>query len=70
MTTLRPMRDSGRIGLGDSGQDLAGFVAEVDFEAKELVGFGDALGDFDLSDAELDFGEVVDGDLVAGSSGG
>ena len=58
------------ISLGDSGQDLAGFVAEVDFETQQLVGFGDALGDFDLGDAELDFGEVVDGDFVAGSSGG
>ena len=58
------------IGLGDSGQDLARFVAKVDFETEQLVGFGNALGDFDLGDAELDFGEVVNGDFVAGSSGG
>lgn len=56
----------GGVGLGDAGEDLAGFRAEVDFEAKELVGFGDALGDLDLADAELDFGEVVDGDFSFG----
>ena len=52
----------GRIELGDAGEDLAAFVAEVDFEAEELVGLGDALGDDDLGDAEVDLGEVVDGD--------
>jgi len=55
--------------LGDAGEDLALFVAEVDFEAEELVGFGDALGDEDLGYAELDFYEVVDGDLGAGVGG-
>ncbi len=39
------------------------FVAEVDFEAEELVGLGDALGDDDLGDAEVDLDEIVDGDL-------
>ena len=50
--------------LGDAGQDLAaGKVGtEIDFEAEELVGLGDALGDDDLGDAEIDLGEVVDGD--------
>ena len=48
--------------LGDAGEDLAAFGAEVDFEAEELVGLGDALGDDDLRDAEIDLGEVVDGD--------
>ena len=52
----------GGVVLGDAGEDLAGLVAEVDFEAEELVGFGDALGDDDLGDAEVDFEEVVDGD--------
>jgi len=52
-----------RVMLGDAGEDLALFVAEVDFEAEELVGLGDALGDEDLGDAELDLDEVVDGDL-------
>ena len=37
------------------------FGAEIDFEAEELVGLGDALGDDDLRDAEIDLGEVVDG---------
>ena len=53
----------GGVPLSDAGEDLAALVAEVDFEAEELVGFGDALGDFDLGYAELDFDEVVDGDL-------
>ena len=49
--------------LGDAGEDLAAaFGAEVDFEAEELVGFGDALGEEDFGYAEFDFDEVVDGD--------
>ena len=39
------------------------FVAEIDFKTEELVGLGHALGDLDLRDAELDLGEVVDGDF-------
>ncbi len=62
----------GGVPLGDAGEDLAaahtGFRAEVDFEAEELVGFGDALADEDAGDAELDFGEVVDGDLSGSRS--
>ena len=53
----------GGVPLGYAGEDLAFFVAEVDFEAEELVGLGDALGDDDLGYAEVDFDEVVDGDL-------
>ena len=53
----------GGVPLGYAGEDLALFVAEVDFEAEELVGLGDALGDEDFGYAEVDFGEVVDGDL-------
>ena len=59
------------VALGDAGEDLAGreVGAEVYFEAEELVGFGDALGDVDLGDAEFDFDEVVDGDLWGGFGG-
>ena len=46
--------------LRDAGQDLALLVAEIDFEAQELVGLGNALGDEDLGDAQVDFDEVVD----------
>ena len=53
----------GGVPLGDAGEDLALFVAEIDFEAEELVGLGDALGDEDAGDAEIDLDEVVDGDL-------
>ena len=56
--------------LGYAGEDLALFVAEVDFEAEELVGFGDALGDEDLGYAEVDFDEVVDGYLGGVRGGG
>jgi hypothetical protein len=61
----------GGVPLGDAGEDLAGLVAEVDFEAEELVGLGDAFGDEDFGDAEVDLDEVVDGDLRGiGGAGG
>ena len=60
----------GGVELGDAGEDLTLFVAEIDFEAEELVGFGDALGDDDLGDAEVDLDEVVDGDLRGCVGGG
>ncbi len=57
----------GRIPLGDAGEDLAArwieTGAEIDLDAEELVGLGDALGDEDLCGAEVELGEVVDGDL-------
>ena len=53
----------GRVPLGDAGEDLTLFIPEVDLEAEEFVGFWDALGDDDLGDAEIDFDEVVNGDL-------
>jgi hypothetical protein len=59
----------GGVPLGDAGEDLPLFVAEIDFEAEEFVGFGNAFADEDLSDAELDLGEVVDGDLGRGVGG-
>ena len=52
----------GGVPLGYAGENLALFVAQIYFEAEELVGLGDAFGDGDLGYAELDFGEVVDGD--------
>jgi len=39
---------SGAYPLGDAGEYLAAFRAEVDFESEELVGFEDALGDQDF----------------------
>ena len=53
----------GGVPLGDAGEDLALFVPEVDLEAQELVGLGDAFGDDDFGYAEVDLDEVVDGDL-------
>jgi hypothetical protein len=53
----------GLVELGDPGEDLALFVAKIDFKTEELVSLGDALGDDDLGDAEVDLDEVVDGDL-------
>ena len=53
----------GLIGEGNAGDDGAGFgFADVDFEVKEFVGTFDFFGGFDFADAEVDFGEVVDGD--------
>ncbi len=60
----------GGVPLGYAGEDLAFFVTEIDFEAEELVGFGDALGDDDFGDAEVDFHEVVHCDLWGVGDGG
>jgi len=43
---------------------LSLFVAEIDFKSQQLVGFGNSLGDKDLRDAQVDFSEVVDGDVL------
>jgi hypothetical protein len=56
----------GRVPLGDAGENLTLFCAEVDLEAEELVGLGDALADEDFGDAEFDLCEVVDGDGGSG----
>ena len=51
----------GRVELGDAGEDLPLAVrAQVHLQPQQLVGLGDALGDDDLRDAQLDLGEVVD----------
>ena len=56
----------GGVPLGDAGEDLAArwseVEAEIDFEAEEFVRLGDALGNDNLRDTEIDFDEVVDGD--------
>src|SRR5579863_690354 len=57
----------GRVGFGDSGQDLPHFGADVDLKPQELVGLGHALGDLHHADPQLDLREVVDGDLLADS---
>ncbi len=56
----------GLVGFGDAGEDLARLRAEVDFEAQQLVCLGHALGNLYLGDAQLDLGEVIDGDLAGG----
>ena len=52
-----------RVPLGNAGEDLTGLIAQIDLEPQQLVGLGDALGDKDLGDAQVDLDEVVDGDL-------
>ena len=52
----------GLVSGGDSGDDLADFVAHVDHNFQQLVGAGHAFGGLHLADAHLHFGEVVDGD--------
>ena len=49
--------------LGDAGEDLTLFEAEIDFESEQFVGLGDALADQHLGNAKLYLREVVDGDL-------
>ena len=66
MTTMRrPMRSSGvyHSAIPESIWRGGRLVAQVDFEAQQLVGLGDAFDDLDFSHAKLDLGEVVDGDL-------
>ena len=53
----------GGVPLGDAGEDLALFIAEVDLEAEKLVGLGDALSNDDLRDTKIDLDEIIDGDL-------
>ena len=53
--------------FADAGADLAGRArAVVDLELQELVGLGVELGGEDLGDAEVELGEVLDGDLGLG----
>ena len=65
ITTLRPTKSLGRVGLGDPGQDLPHFGADVDFEPQKFVRLGHALGDFHHAHAQFDLGEVVDCDFPA-----
>lgn len=46
----------------DAGDDLALFGAEVDFQYEQPVGVGVRFGFEDAGDAEVDLGEVVEGD--------
>ena len=48
---------------GDSGDDLADFVADVHHHFQQFVGAGHAFGGLHLADAHLHFGEIVDADL-------
>lgn len=48
--------------LRDAGQNLALFVAEIDFKAQQFVGLRNPLGDENLRHAEIDLGEVVNAD--------
>ena len=65
MTTLRPTICLGLRRLRDAGHDGArlGF-ADIDFQVEEFVGAFDRLGRKHLADAQIDFGEVVDLDLL------
>ena len=54
------------VGLGDSGDDLADFDADVDGEAQEFVGLLNLFGGEDGADAEVDLDEIVDGDVGVG----
>ncbi len=53
----------GSVGLGDSGDDLADFGADVHGEAQEFVGLFDFFGGEDGANTELDLEEIVDGDV-------
>ena len=59
----------GGIRLGDPGDDLTNFGADVDGEAQELVGLLYLFGGEDGADTELDLEEIVDGDVGVGRGG-
>ena len=52
--------------FGDAADDCAGVEARVDGELQKLVGFGNLFAFEDGADAEVEFGEVVEGDFVFG----
>ena len=52
--------------FGDAADDRAGVEPCVDGELQELVGLGDLFAFEDGADAEVEFGEVVEGDFVFG----
>src|SRR6266851_7217030 len=58
--------------LRDSGANLANLCADIDCELQQFVSADDAFGGFDLADAHLDFGEILDADFLrrGRSSGG
>ena len=58
------------VGFRDAGNDLANFGAYVDFNPQQLVGALYLFGKLHFADAQLDLEEVVDRDLVVGSSRG
>ncbi len=56
----------GGVRLGDSGDDLANFGADVDGEAQEFVGLLYLFGGEDGADTELDLEEIINGDVGVG----
>ena len=58
---LRALDILGGVVFGDAREHLAGFEAQVHVEAQEAVGFGVLFGLNDRADAEIEFGEVVEG---------
>ena len=59
----------GGVRLGDSGDDLTNFGADVDGEAQEFVGLLYLFGGEDGADTELDLEEIVDRDVGVGRGG-
>src|SRR5690606_39662941 len=56
----------GRVTLADAGEDLPRLrLSEIDLEAEELVALGHGLGRADQAEAEVDLGEVVQGEVAA-----
>ena len=66
MTTFRPTRVLGLVGLGDAGDNLTHLGAYIDFQTQQLVRALHLFGDLHLANPQLDFEEIVDGDLVVG----
>src|SRR5258708_24211410 len=50
--------------LGDPRTNLADLRADIHRQLEQSIGTHDALGGLDLSNAHLDFGEILDGNFV------
>ena len=57
------------IGALDAGEDVARLTAEIEGEAQQFLGALDVFGLFDARDAQVDLGEVVEGNGLGNGVG-
>src|SRR5579871_400278 len=54
-----------RIGFSNSGEDLANFSPDINFQAQQFVRLGHTFRDFDLAYTQFDLRKIINGDLSA-----